>query len=169
MASGTPQDFRSKSQTLSERAARLTPPINFPAFLRENAHLLTPPVNNKLIFGQGEFQIQVVGGPNHRSDFHVNEGEEYFYQVKGRATVTVALPLIIDQSNANAQDNSPQGLHRFQEITLNEGDMFVMPSGIPHNPRRYADTIGLVVERERLPSERDHLRYQFEISSFFNR
>ncbi len=34
-----------------------------------------------------------------------------------------------------------------------------MPSRIPHSPQRFEDTLGMVIERERLPEEMDCLRY----------
>ncbi len=37
--------------------------------------------------------------------------------------------------------------------------MFLLPARIPHSPQRYANTVGLVVERKRLRSETDGLRY----------
>lgn len=37
--------------------------------------------------------------------------------------------------------------------------MFLLPARIPHSPQRQANTVGLVVERRRLRSETDGLRY----------
>ena len=37
-----------------------------------------------------------------------------------------------------------------------------MPGRIPHSPQRFEDTVGLVIERERLRSETDGLRYFVE-------
>ncbi|NXT18223.1 3HAO dioxygenase, partial [Syrrhaptes paradoxus] len=37
--------------------------------------------------------------------------------------------------------------------------MFLLPARIPHSPQRYADTVGLVIERKRLKTEMDALRY----------
>ena len=34
-----------------------------------------------------DFIVQVVGGPNQRTDFHVDPYEEFFYQVKGNMHV----------------------------------------------------------------------------------
>jgi len=36
--------------------------------------------------------------------------------------------------------------------------MFLLPARIPHSPQRIADTVGLVIERLRAPSEIDGLR-----------
>jgi 3-hydroxyanthranilate 3,4-dioxygenase len=45
-----------------------------------------------------------------------------------------------------------------RDIPIKEGEMFVLPSRIPHSPQRAEDTLGLVIERERLLSEMDGLQ-----------
>ena len=48
---------------------------------------------------------------------------------------------------------------RKARFNIKEGEMFILPAGIPHSPQRYADTIGLVVERMRSEKEIDCLRW----------
>ncbi len=63
--------------------------FNFKKWIDENRHLLKPPVGNKVIWKDAEFIIMVVGGPNSRTDFHVNQSEEFFYQLEGDIVVTI--------------------------------------------------------------------------------
>jgi 3-hydroxyanthranilate 3,4-dioxygenase len=117
----------------------MLPPIDFKAWIEEHRHLLKPPVGNKVIWEDGEFICMVVGGPNERSDFHYEEGPEFFYQLEGDMTLRVV-------ENGQVED-----------IVIREGDIFLLPPRVPHSPQRGADTIGLVIERQRLPGEKDGL------------
>ncbi len=116
-------------------------PINFKKWIEENRALLKPPVGNKLVWEDREFIIMVVGGPNKRTDYHVNQGEEFFYQVEGDITLKVM------------DDGKPV------DININEGDIYLLPGGMPHSPQRPAGTVGLVVERKRLPGEKDGFQW----------
>src|SRR5579885_2756026 len=111
--------------------------INFKKWIEDNRELLKPPVGNKVIWEDREFIVMVVGGPNSRTDYHVNQGEEFFYQVEGDMILKV-------------MDNGKP-----VDIPIREGDVFLLPGGMPHSPQRPAGTVGLVIERKRLPEEQD--------------
>lgn len=114
-------------------------PINFKQWLDEHRHLLKPPVGNQCIYDAEDFIVMVVGGPNSRKDYHWDEAEELFYQLKGNIVVKV-------QEDGKAT-----------EIPVREGEIFLLPPRIPHNPVRGPETIGIVVERKRRPGELDGL------------
>jgi 3-hydroxyanthranilate 3,4-dioxygenase len=94
-----------------------------------------------MIWQNSEFMVMAVGGPNQRKDFHVEDGEEFFFQVEG----DIVLRIIEDG--------------KLREIPIREGEMFLLPPHIPHSPQRPANTVGLVIERRRGEDEEDHLRW----------
>jgi 3-hydroxyanthranilate 3,4-dioxygenase len=44
---------------------------------------------------------------------------------------------------------------RAVDIEIREGDVLLLPPRVPHSPQRFANTVGLVVERQRRPGEKD--------------
>nr|XP_033794842.1 3-hydroxyanthranilate 3,4-dioxygenase [Geotrypetes seraphini] len=114
--------------------------VNVRQWIEDSKPCFLPPVCNKLMHSS-QLKVMFVGGPNQRKDYHIEEGEELFFQVKG----DMCLKII------------QYGKHR--DIYIREGEMFLLPARIPHSPQRFADTVGLVFERERLKTETDGLRY----------
>ncbi|XP_077815800.1 3-hydroxyanthranilate 3,4-dioxygenase isoform X3 [Macaca mulatta] len=137
---------------------------------------------------QEQLKVMFVGGPNTRKDYHIEEGEEgpctspghplltntphwrpfpwwkksigksktilrsehfiqllpasqVFYQLEGDMVLRVL----------------EQGKHR--DVVIRQGEIFLLPARVPHSPQRFANTVGLVVERRRLETELDGLRY----------
>ena len=115
----------------------ISQPINFTKWIDDHRHLLKPPIGNKQMYLKNDdFIVMVVGGPNSRKDYHYNEGEEFFYQVEGDITLKIV------------EDGE------MKEVSIKEGEVFLLPPKVPHSPRRPADTIGLVIERYRKPEKR---------------
>lgn len=115
--------------------------FNLKRWIDDHRDLLKPPVGNKMIWEDSEFLVMIVGGPNQRKDFHIEEGEELFYQIEGDIVVRII------------EDGKPR------DVQIREGDIFLLPPRIPHSPQRPANTVGMVVERKRAGGERDHLRW----------
>jgi 3-hydroxyanthranilate 3,4-dioxygenase len=119
-------------------------PLNLARWIDEHRAVLKPPVGNKRIFRDSEFIIMVVGGPNSRRDYHVDPAEEFFYQLQGD---------IVLQTRQNG---------RGVDVPLRAGEILLLPPRVPHSPQRGADTVGLVIERERRAGELDGFQWYCE-------
>ncbi len=111
--------------------------FNFRKWIDEHRDQLKPPVGNKLVFQDSQFIIMVVGGPNSRTDYHIDPSEEFFYQLEGAMvlkTIQAGKPI---------------------DVPIGEGEILLLPANVPHSPRRPANTIGLVIERVRKPDEKE--------------
>ncbi|XP_054154128.1 3-hydroxyanthranilate 3,4-dioxygenase-like [Oppia nitens] len=114
--------------------------INMNDWIVGNKQYFLPPICNKLLY-TNQLKVFFVGGPNQRKDYHIEEGEELFYQIKGDMCLKVI------------HNKKPK------DIIIREGQVFLLGPRIPHSPQRFPNTIGLVIERERLKEEWDALRY----------
>jgi len=111
--------------------------FNFHDWIERHREYLKPPVNNRVVFEESEFIIMVVGGPNSRTDYHEDPGEEFFYQLEG------------DMTLRTIQDGGRV------DIPIRAGEILLLPARVPHSPQRSANTVGLVIERRRRPEEQD--------------
>lgn len=111
--------------------------FNLADWIDKHRDQLRPPVCNRQVFEENDFIVMIVGGPNSRSDYHMDEGPELFYQIEGHMVLRV-----VDDGER-------------KDITIGEGEMLLLPPRVPHSPQRFADTVGLVVERKRLDHELD--------------
>ncbi len=111
--------------------------FDFQRWIDEHREELKPPVCNQQVFTDNDFIVMVVGGPNERDDYHLDEGPELFYQLEGE----MLLRTIQDGKRV--------------DIPIKAGEILMLPPRVPHSPQRAADSIGLVVERKRLDSELD--------------
>jgi 3-hydroxyanthranilate 3,4-dioxygenase len=116
------------------------PVYNCPEWIEKNKADFAPPVCNKCMFSD-QLKVFYVGGPNERKDYHLEEGEEIFYQVEGDMVLKVV------------ENGKPK------DIPIKQGELFLLPARIEHSPQRFAGTVGCVIERTRKPNEFDCLRY----------
>ncbi|GMG48606.1 unnamed protein product [Ambrosiozyma monospora] len=118
----------------------LPQPIDIHKWVAENGDLLQPPVNNYCLH-RGGFTVMIVGGPNERTDYHVNQTPEWFYMYKGEMNLKV-----VDEGE-------------FKDVIIKEGESFLLPGNVPHNPCRFANTVGIVLEQDRPKDLLDKLRW----------
>jgi len=111
-------------------------PFNIKQWIDEHRSEMKPPVGNQNLYKEaGDYIVMMVAGPNARKDYHFNETEELFYQLEGDIMVRI-------QEEGKAV-----------EISIKEGEMFLLPANTPHSPIRPANTMGLVIEVKRSDRE----------------
>jgi 3-hydroxyanthranilate 3,4-dioxygenase len=122
--------------------ASLTP-VNLAEWIESIRPTLQPPVCNRMLYAPPGcvLQLMVVGGPNQRGDFHVEDGEELFFQLEGD------MVLRVEERGA------------LRDVRIPEGACLLLPGRVPHSPQRFAGTLGLVAERTRRRGEVDGLRW----------
>ncbi len=116
-------------------------PIDFQQWIDAHRDQLRPPIGNKVIWRDGAFICMVVGGPNQRTDYHYDEGPEFFYQLEGEMVLKLM------------EEGHPR------DVPITAGQIFLLPPRVPHSPQRMENSIGLVIERERLADEKDGLMW----------
>jgi len=99
----------------------------------------------RVIWSDSDFIAFVTRGPNRRKDFHVNPGDEIFYQLEGE--------LNLHYLGAAAEHELAR---------LKAGELFLLPRNVPHSPRRAEGSWTLVIERRRQPSEIDRFIWPCE-------
>ncbi len=119
-------------------------PFNLHRWIDQHRDLLRPPVGNKLLFEDSEFIVMAVGGPNSRKDYHHDPGAEFFFQIEGDMVLKTI------QSG------------RFIDVPIRQGEVYLLPSEVPHSPQRPAGSVGLVVERRRAAEELDGFSWYCE-------
>src|ERR1700742_988774 len=116
--------------------------INLQRWIEEHRDLLKPPVGNAQIWRDADFIIQVVGGPNARTDYHDDPYEEFFYQLRGDIVLKVI------------EDGKPR------DIPIREGEILLLPGHVRHSPQRpQPGSVGLVVEKIRPRDVDDHFEW----------
>ena len=114
-------------------------PTALKRWIDENRHLFNPPYKtNRVLRHEKEFIVMILAGPNARLDFHLEPGEEFFYQIEGD------IELHLKAENA-----------RREIVRIREGEIFLCPGNLPHSPRRGPNTWGLVIERKRKADENE--------------
>ncbi len=116
-------------------------PIDLMNWVRDHRSRLAPPVCNAAVFPDGNFIVNMVGGPNTRTDFHDNPTEEIFYQIRGNA-------------HLNIWDRG-----RFDRIDIREGQLFLLPAHVIHSPQRPEAGLCLLIEAARPQGARDALQW----------
>jgi len=118
--------------------------FNFQQWIDDHRDQLKPPVMNQQVFEENDFIVMVVGGPNSRTDYHYDEGPEFFHQLEGE----MLLKTIQDGKRV--------------DIPIRAGEILLLPPKVPHSPQRFENSVGLVVERKRLPEELDGFMWYCE-------
>ena len=122
--------------------------FNLLEWIEENRERMQPPIGNEIIWERSpgvNHLAMAIRGPNRRRAFHTGPRDELFYQLEGTAHVEIL--------------RTPDDQAERELITLEAGDTFLRPAGVPHNPRRTPGSIGIVIELFRDEDEIDEVAY----------
>ncbi len=97
------------------------------------------------IWEDSDFIAFVTRGPNSRTDFHIDPGDEIFYQLEGELNLHY---MTTEQKHEIA--------------VIKEGELFLLPANVPHSPRRGEGSWTFVIERKRRPDELDRFVWYCE-------
>jgi len=98
----------------------------------------------RVIWQDSDFIAFVTRGPNRRKDYHINPGDEIFYQLEG-------------ELNLHYIEHDKHEL-----AVVKAGELFLLPRKMPHSPRRADGSWTLVVERTREREEIDRFIWPCE-------
>jgi 3-hydroxyanthranilate 3,4-dioxygenase len=62
---------------------------------------------------------------------------------------------VVDTDSTSSTSTTPH----FRDIPIHEGEMYLLPANTPHNPVRFADTVGIVLEQPRPEGAEDKMRW----------
>lgn len=99
----------------------------------------------RVLWEDSDFIAFVTRGPNRRKDFHINPGDEIFYQLEGELNLHY-----IDAEGKR------------QLALLKPGEIFLLSRNRPHSPRRGEGSWTFVIERKRAPEELDRFIWTCE-------
>ena len=105
--------------------------FNLEKWIEENRHDWG---QRRRIWEDSDFLASVTRGPNSRSEFHIDPGDEIFYQLEGELN----LHYITNEGNRDL-------------TVIQAGELFLLPANVPHSPRRGEGSWTFVVERKRRP------------------
>ena len=101
------------SSSAARAADILASTVDLASWRTANASSFAPPICNKLMH-KADLSVMAVGGPNTRTDFHLEAGAEFFWQVQG----DMELP-IVERGNQR------------RLVRIREGEVFLLPPRIP--------------------------------------
>jgi 3-hydroxyanthranilate 3,4-dioxygenase len=120
-------------------------PVDLNAWIKANGSTLGQPLGSRQFWKTGwqNLLVMMIEGPNFPPGYHDDPGEELFIQLRGDVTLKLFDPVTRERS----------------EVTVREGQMYLLPSHVRHCPQRPEGCIGLVIERYRQPGEVDALEW----------
>ena len=92
----------------------------------------------RVLWQDSESLAFLSSGRKERKDFHVDPSDEVTVQLSGVQNL-----VYID------------GQGKQQTAVIKAGQMLLCPGGVPHSPRRFENTWGLVIERKRRSEEQE--------------